>query len=87
MDRITGTLSGINGILGSLSSIVEVSGNISIPETISPERYDGAYTFTPSGETQEIQIGGMMASQNIVIEPVPSNYGLVTWDGSTLTVS
>lgn len=25
--------------------------------------------------------------QNIVINPIPSNYGLITWNGSVITVS
>lgn len=49
--------------------------------------YDGPYEFTPSGETQVISIEGRRASQDIVIDPVPSNYGLIAWNGAVLTVS
>jgi hypothetical protein len=28
-----------------------------------------------------------VVTRNIVINPIPSNYGLITWNGSTLTVS
>lgn len=51
------------------------------------EHYTGAYTFTPSTETQTIDIGGMIATGDITINPIPSNYGLITWNGNTLTVS
>ena len=49
--------------------------------------YTGAYTFTPTTSTQTIEIDGKTASQDITINPIPSNYGLITWNGSTLTVS
>lgn len=49
--------------------------------------YMGEYTFTPSNETQEIATADKILSQNIIIEPIPSNYGLVTWNGSTLTIA
>ena len=50
-------------------------------------RYDGAYAFTPTDAEQVIVIAGQIAEQNIVIHPVPQNYGKVAWDGNTLTVS
>ena len=51
------------------------------------ERYEGAYEFVPSSETQTIQINHKMATANIIIDPIPTNYGLVTWNGSVITVS
>ena len=49
--------------------------------------YDGPYSFTPSRTTQTIEIAGMLASGDITINPIPSTYGRVTWNGSTLTIS
>ena len=49
--------------------------------------YDGDYRITPGASQQTIPMQGLTARENIVIDPVPSNYGLITWDGSTLTVS
>ena len=49
--------------------------------------YDGAYEFTPSQEAQTIEIQDMVAARNITINPVPENYGLITWNGSVLTIS
>lgn len=48
--------------------------------------YDGSYKFTPTQETQTVQIKGLTAKENITINPIPSNYGKITWDGSTLKV-
>ena len=49
--------------------------------------YDGEYVFTPTQNTQIIPINGKLATDDITINPIPSNYGLITWNGSTLTVS
>lgn len=49
--------------------------------------YEGAYEWTPSAEAQYIPIADQKATENIKINPIPSNYGLITWDGSILTVS
>lgn len=50
-------------------------------------QYEGAYTVTPTAETQTLQTNGLRMTDNITIEPIPSNYGLITWNGSTITVS
>lgn len=49
--------------------------------------YDGETTFTPSSETQIIPTGHTVLLSDITINPIPSNYGLITWNGTTLTVS
>ena len=56
--------------------------------TMSPEEhYHGEYTFTPSAQAQVIPTAGLVAEQDFVIEPIPNNWGLITWDGTTITVS
>lgn len=59
---------------------------VSINAGTSPV-YGGPYEITPSAEEQHVPIRGMAAARDIVIHPIPSNYGLVTWNGSVLTVS
>lgn len=49
--------------------------------------YDGETTFTPSAETQTIPTAHTVLLSDITINPIPSNYGLITWNGITLTVS
>lgn len=49
--------------------------------------YEGSYSFTPTTDYQTIEIKDKRATADIVINPIPSNYGLITWNGSTLTVS
>lgn len=49
--------------------------------------FRGDYEYTPTQGTQVVNINGLLATQNITINPIPSNYGLITWSGSVLTVS
>ena len=49
--------------------------------------YDGEYNVVPSGETQTLNTMGKLLLDNVTINPIPSNYGLITWNGSVLTVS
>lgn len=49
--------------------------------------YDGAHEWTPTDSVQTIEIANKKALENIKINPIPNNYGLITWNGSTLTVS
>ena len=56
-------------------------------EGVKPSDYSGPYTVTPSDQQQVLQTASRTLEDNIVIEPIPNNYGLITWDGSTITVS
>jgi len=49
--------------------------------------YDGDYVIIPSAEEQKLATADLLCTDDITIKPIPSNYGLITWDGSTLTVS
>lgn len=49
--------------------------------------YEGPYSVTPSGSEQVLQTGGLAMLHDVVIAPIPSNYGLITWNGSHLMVS
>lgn len=49
--------------------------------------YEGAYTVTPTRGTQTLATEGKRMTENVTVNPIPSNYGLITWDGSVLMVS
>lgn len=51
------------------------------------EPYGGSYEVTPTLETQTLQTENKLMERNVVINPIPSNYGLITWNGAVLTVS
>ena len=74
-------------ITGTLRCVGRVSGGISKPIMAQVEEYTGAYEFTPTRSTQVIEIANKKATADITINPIPKNYGLITWNGSVLTVS
>ena len=65
----------------------QVGMGISYEANVPVDQYEGDYEYTPSREAQIIPINGKKATDNITINPIPSNYGLITWDGSIITVS
>ena len=52
-----------------------------ISKTYTPTRATQHYNITPTSYYNGID------SVYVTINPIPSNYGLITWNGSTLTVS
>lgn len=56
-------------------------------EYVGGEPYEGEYTITPSNETQVLVTRHKLLTENLTINPIPSNYGLITWNGSVLTIS
>ena len=87
MTQIVGTLSEIAHHQGELSGESTLEGAVSRPAVISPDVYAGPYEFTPADEAQTVEIKDQIARQNIIINPVPSYYGRITWNGSVITVS
>ena len=59
--------------------------NVSLGGSLPP--YQGSLHVTPSQEQQTLPTANTSVYADIVIDAVPSNYGLITWDGSTLLVS
>lgn len=49
--------------------------------------YGGEYTVTPGEERQILPTGSKLMGQDMVIEPIPSNYGRITYNGTSITVS
>lgn len=52
----------------------------------APE-YRDTYVVTPTEETQVLKTKARTMRNDVIIRPIPSNYGRITWDGKTLTVS
>ena len=70
---------------GNTATAVDMSNPIVIREV--PDLYDGPTVVTPNGSTQTLATNGKSLASDITVNPIPSNYGLITWDGSVLTVS
>lgn len=82
----------VGSVIGAEAS---VSGNISVEADVVTrvhssgdyDPYTGATEVTPTQDTQALNTSGKVLLSNITINPIPSNYGLIIWNGSTLTVS
>lgn len=85
--EIIGKLTPGATLIGSLSGAGSVTGTLTVPKYVLPPAYTGDYEVTPSSETQTLATDSFYMTGNITINPIPSNYGLITWNGSTLTVS
>lgn len=58
---------------------------VTILKGIDP--YTGAYEITPQAEPQTIETAGKYMEQDMIIHPIPKEYGRVTYDQSkTITV-
>lgn len=68
-----------------LSNQLTATSDIKV-EVGSSVPFKGDYEYTPTQQTQEIGIKGFTATQDIIINPIPSNYGRIEYDGSTLRV-
>ena len=50
-------------------------------------KYPGPYVVTPERNAQTLITQDMLMTANVVVKPIPSNYGLITYNGSVITVS
>ena len=62
-------------------------GSPVLREHIGADPYPGPYEVTPTQSTQTLSTEDLLMVQDVTINPIPSNYGLITWDGAVLTVS
>ena len=49
--------------------------------------HQGPYEATPSSAEQVFAVSGKRMTQDFTVHAIPSNYGLITWNGSVITVS
>ena len=58
-----------------------------VPYVPRVDEWAGPYEVTPSEVAQTLATRDLLMAADLVVGPIPSNYGLVTWDGAVLTVS
>ena len=73
------------GVSSSPALGVQVAGYAVVYQSL-PD-YTGATTVTPTQAQQTLLTEDTTLRSNIIINPIPSNYGRITWNGSVLTVS
>lgn len=75
---------------GELSLNIPMDGEVgTVTKVVEHDlpTYTGETVITPSTTEQVLNTADKVVTRNIIINPIPSNYGLITWNGSTLTVS
>lgn len=87
MDKLIGALSAVGRLDATLAGVQSLTATLSLPQAVAVDEYSGPYEFTPGNAPQVVEIANKKATADITIGPIPDNYGLITWDGSTLTVS
>lgn len=85
--KLVGKLSKPGEIKGKLSKKHTLSGKLTVPLTVTPPNYQGSYEVTPAETAQILRTEGLCATGDIVVNPIPKNYGLITYNGTTITVS
>lgn len=64
------------------------SVSLSVAESATQNpTYTGQMTVTPSQSTQTLSTSGYVMPGNVTVNPIPSDWGHITWNGSVLTVS
>ena len=81
---LTGRLTATGVLTGAVSSDASLSGALTIAGSIPS--YHGSLEITPGDEPQTVECSGLLMPQDIIVKPVPSNYGRIEWNGVALTV-
>lgn len=87
MAELIGTITPRAPIGGGISARGALAGTIAISQGVRYPEYDGPTSFAPTGEAQTVRTSGYVMTSDLTIGPIPSNYGLITWNGAVLTVS
>ena len=57
-----------------------------VPYVPQMDEFPVPYEVTPGAATQTLGTRGLLMTSDLVVAPIPSNYGVVTWDGSILSI-
>lgn len=86
-NSLSGYINGQGSMGGTLSGSIGITGDLDRNYTQTYDDYAGPYEVVPSMETQTLRTNRLLMTGNVTIAPIPSNYGLIEWNGSVLRVS
>lgn len=69
-------------IVGEVSA-----GGLIQGELTKPVKYNGEYIIIPSEYEQTVDTEDRYFTANIIVKPIPSNWGKISWDGSVMTIT
>lgn len=87
--KLHGTLTPILYLQGNLAPTKTLKGGLTIPaQWAHIDKYEGPYEVTPERDSEVIlDTKNKQATANIVVKPIPKNYGLITRTGAKLTIT
>lgn len=86
---VDGELSLLSEIDGEIDLIIPIDGEVGIITKVTEydiPPYTGRVVVTPSEDTQILQTAEKSVTQDIIVNPIPANYGRIVWDGSRLRI-
>ncbi len=84
---VTAAVSTGAAVGASISPPVAVDVGVATETYRDREPYTGEYEATPTAFAQVFATAGKSMASDFTVNPIPNNYGLITYDGSTITVS
>lgn len=84
--RLCGTLQETVTLRGTLQSTSDLSADLTVPPIRGGIPYGGRYEVTPTEETQILPTRGRILARDIIVNPIPTNYGRVTWTSGHLLI-
>lgn len=72
---------------GEIARVESINGGLAVGVTvIGGKPYEGSYEITPSTEVQTLDTKDRILAEQLIINPIPSNYGRISYNGLALTV-
>ena len=87
--KLQGKLTAIGTLKGSLTATGGLKGTLTggISRLEPLPYYEGECQITPTTEAVTLNTANLSMAQNIVVNPIPSNYGRIDYNGGYITVS
>lgn len=85
-ENLSFTLESAGALSFELSNANAIQFDLKTPAQIGVDNYEGDYVITPSSQTQTLNTRGLRMTQNVTINPIPSDYGHIVYDGSKILV-
>lgn len=74
------------GIRANIGNAGNIRSNLIITSS-DKDTWKGTYTFIPTQYEQRVPVSGLVMENDIIIEKIPDNYGLITYNGSKIRIS
>ena len=83
---LRGSISKVGTLSASITGAGTLSATLAATQPPLPDTYPGPYEVTPGEAAQVLGTAGLLMDGDVTVGPIPSNYGRIAWNGSTLTV-